>query len=272
RAKRAYELVLTQTPGDKVTALTFLRLGFCYYHLKNYNKSLENYNKSLALNPPPGQRSVLMSRMARVHSLTNDHTNAFIMIDSLIKKGFILLNDLDTAADYENIRKDKLFRDYYKKAYATMFTCSTNPKNREFDFWIGEWDVYQTGSASPVIGRSVIQNASGECMILENWTSLFITDVGKSMNFYDSRSGKWEQVWMRSDGHVQHFINGEYRDSAMRFTFEPNLPDGKKGMGRFIFFNEGNNKVRQFQEQSADDGKTWQTVYDFTYVRRISKN
>jgi len=41
----------------------------------------------------------------------------------------------------------------------------------------------------------------------------------------------------------------------------------QKIIGRFIFYNEGPNQVRQFNEQSSDGGKTWTTSYDLTYKR-----
>jgi hypothetical protein len=53
----------------------------------------------------------------------------------------------------------------------------------------------------------------------------------------------------------------------MRFTFTTTDAQGHKLVGRFIFFNEGPDKVRQFNETSADDGKTWVTGYDLTYLR-----
>jgi hypothetical protein len=106
-------------------------------------------------------------------------------------------------------------------------------------------------------------------MILENWTANGSPGNGKSMNFVDAKSGKWEQVWVGSSGGGANiFVNGEYRDSAMHFDFEQTDAKGNKLVGRFIFFNQGKNQVRQLNETSADGGKTWNTVYDFTYLRK----
>jgi hypothetical protein len=85
----------------------------------------------------------------------------------------------------------------------------------------------------------------------------------------DPVSNKWKQSWAGSyvNGR-QEFTNGEYKDSAMRFVFEMTGPQGNKIIGRFIFYNQGPNQVRQFNETSGDGGKTWATTYDFTYVRK----
>ena len=67
---------------------------------------------------------------------------------------------------------------------------------------------------------------------------------------------------------IQEFVNGEYKDSAMRFEYETKDAQGKKFIGRLIFYNQGPNQVRQFNETSEDNGKTWTTNYDFTYIRK----
>jgi hypothetical protein len=153
----------------------------------------------------------------------------------------------------------------------SAFPCSLDPKARAFDFWIGEWDAYITGTQK-LAGHSVIQAASGGCMILENWTSGRGRYTGKSMNFIDAATGKWQQVWVGSEGGGQHvFVNGEFRDSAMRFDFEQKGPDGKQEKGRFTFFNQGSGQVRQLNETSDDGGKTWKTQYDLTYIRRSAQ-
>lgn len=154
----------------------------------------------------------------------------------------------------------------------SAFPCSLDPKARVFDFWIGEWDAYVTGTQK-LAGHSIIQAASGGCMILENWTSTAPRYAGKSMNFIDAATGKWQQVWVGSEGRGQHvFVNGEYRDSAMRFDFEQKGSDGKFHKGRFTFYNQGPGQVRQLNEVSNDEGKTWQTQYDLTYIRKKQGN
>lgn len=147
-------------------------------------------------------------------------------------------------------------------------SCMQNPKFRQFDFWVGEWDVYPTGQ-NQIVGKSVIEIASNGCMILENWTALGPQGgAGKSMNYINHENGKWEQLWVGADGKPQKFVEGQYLDRAMRFTFEQKDQGGNQQIGRFIFFNEGPDQVRQFNEISVDGGVTWKTNYDLTYKRK----
>src|SRR6478609_3233233 len=114
------------------------------------------------------------------------------------------------------------------------FPCLKNAQAREFDFWLGDWDVYARGTTT-LVGKSKIENASGGCMVLENWTAVGgQMHNGKSMNFVDPESNKWIQVWVGSSGinnqNITRFYDGEYKEGAMRFIFDRTVK-GQKIIG-----------------------------------------
>jgi hypothetical protein len=46
--------------------------------------------------------------------------------------------------------------------------------HRQFDFWLGEWDVVPSGQTPPPRQQpslNVIQSAHGGCVLVENWTA-----------------------------------------------------------------------------------------------------
>ncbi|MFN8335887.1 MAG: tetratricopeptide repeat protein [Cyclobacteriaceae bacterium] len=263
----AYEKVLKKEPG---TALSWNRLGFSYHNLSNYDKALGNYEKALNNKPTPALETVIQSRMVRAYAAKNSLDKSFASLDRAIALGYSNLSELDEHKELENIRKDARFKNYRQRAYVNAYPCMGNEQARQFDFWVGEWDAYVTGTNN-LAGHSKIEIASGGCMILENWTSVGGPFSGKSMNFVDPASGKWKQVWVGSNGlNVSEFLNGEYREEAMRFECEMTNPQGVKSQVHFYFFNQGADQIRQFHETSADGGKTWVTTYDFTYKRKKS--
>ncbi len=131
------------------------------------------------------------------------------------------MNELDTQKEFDNLRTDARFAEVVKRTNINAYPCMGSAKAREFDFWIGEWDAFVRGTNN-LAGHSKIEMASGGCMILENWTSIGSPFSGKSMNFVDPVSGKWKQIWVGSGQtpNASEFLNGEYRDGAMRFDFE----------------------------------------------------
>jgi len=145
--------------------------------------------------------------------------------------------------------------------------CASEPHTHDFDFWIGEWDVYPTG-AQKLVGHSLVQSISGGCGLLENWTASQGGD-GKSVNYYNLATGKWEQDWIGSGGGAQRYLNGVYKDGAMQFTYEFIDKQGNKKTGNFKFYNIDKNTVRQYQDVNNDDGKTVTVSYDLTYKRKV---
>ncbi len=263
-AKDMYEKLVGDTLHNSIA---WNRLGFSNYHLGNYDKAMQCYKNALVFNPILPVKASAYSRMARVYAIKNEKQNALAAIDSSFNAGYTNIAELDTLKDFNSIRNDAAFISLRQKVYAIAFPCMVDAHAREFDFWVGEWDVYKTGTKQPIVGHSLIQMISGGCAILENWDSQAST--GKSINFIDPNTNKWKQSWSGSYANGnQEFTNGEYRDGAMHFDFETKDAQGNRITGRFIFYNQGPNQIRQFSETSNDNGKTWTTNYDFTYIRK----
>lgn len=268
--KAALPLYETAIKSGVNNAITWNRLGYCYHNVGQIDLAIKNYQVSLDNKPSAALEQVVQARLARAYSIKNEINKSFITLERALALGYPNVTELETHGDFSNLRKDKRFDHAKELANENAFPCMKNAQTHEFDFWLGEWDVYNKGTTT-LVGKSKIESASGGCMVLENWTAVGNPPHnGKSMNFVDPESGKWMQVWVGSSGinnlNITHFYDGEYKDGAMRFVFDRTMQD-QKIIGRFIFYNEGPNQVRQFNEQSSDGGKTWTTSYDLTYKR-----
>lgn len=157
------------------------------------------------------------------------------------------------------------------------FDCSA-PEHRQFDFWIGEWDVVPNPATIPAgtppppagqkPGRNVIEKAHNGCVLIENWMATGQT--GQSFNLYDRTSKRWHQTWVDSSG-GRHEYWGELKNGNMVFAGEIPLGPASRFAGRRVvrltFFPMGPDQVRQFLEALNMDG-TWSVSYDFIYTRR----
>lgn len=261
-----YEKLMKQIPQN---SLEWNRMGYCYHNLGNYTEAMNCYQRSLANNPPAGLKPIVESRIARLYALQKNSSKSFEWLDSAMAAGYFNLKELESNADFASLRSEPAYKKVHDDLYYRAYPCMGDSNSRKFDFWVGEWDVHPNGT-NTIVGKSKIEIASGGCMILENWTSLAFDYSGKSINVYSPATGKWEQYWVGSEGAPQrpnHFINGEYKDGAMRFEYSGKDHNGDF-TGRFIFYNLGPDKVRQFNERSYDGGKTWATNYDFIYERK----
>jgi hypothetical protein len=75
--------------------------------------------------------------------------------------------------------------------------CSAAPY-RQFDFWVGKWDVFNGGTDQPA-GTSIIESELDGCLIEENWAGAG-GGRGRSLNTYDASTGKWHQFWVSAGG------------------------------------------------------------------------
>ena len=145
-------------------------------------------------------------------------------------------------------------------------TCAA-AEHRALDFWVGKWDAYRADT-NALAGRSSIRMEDAGCVITEHWTSLNAPYTGRSLNFYDRHSGRWEQFWVDSQGGRMHFIGGVI-DGGVQMTSAPTIPaaGGAALYSRVTFTAQADGSVLQRGETSAD-GQAWTLAYAFIYRRR----
>jgi len=81
--------------------------------------------------------------------------------------------------------------------------CTTqDAPYRDFDFWIGHWEVFDPES-SRKLGENRITRREGGCLIVERWESAG-GGTGMSMNFYDPLQDAWRQVWQSAAGFIDY--------------------------------------------------------------------
>ncbi len=137
--------------------------------------------------------------------------------------------------------------------------CSS-AEARQFDFWVGNWDVTVGGKNA---GTNNVTLEEDRCVIHEHWTGSR-GGTGQSFNFFDRGAGKWHQFWVDNAGNYLH-LTGTYADGRLVLTGVAPGPDGKPADQRLTFFNNADGTVRQFWETSSDQGATWQVAFDGLY-------
>ncbi|HEX5171429.1 MAG TPA: hypothetical protein VFW11_19765 [Cyclobacteriaceae bacterium] len=142
--------------------------------------------------------------------------------------------------------------------------CCT-PQSRQFDFWLGNWETYTPDGK--LAGKNSIHVIQDSCVIQENWASNGSSFTGTSYNFYNSRTQKWQQLWLDNQGgNLQ--LTGEFKDGNMILKSEKlTNPKGKLQIDRITWTPNENGTVRQHWEISTDDEKTWTTVFDGLYKK-----
>jgi len=146
-----------------------------------------------------------------------------------------------------------------------------SPESHQFDFWIGTWEVRPYGRAN-IMAHSLIEKRYSDCAIRENWMPLGkeTTGGGGSLSNYDDRRQKWRQAWVDSSGSRVDFEGG-FGAGVMTLSgkWENLLGPGKDALVRMHYQLLSDGQVRQWAEQSTDQGQSWQPSFDFIYQRMI---
>lgn len=137
------------------------------------------------------------------------------------------------------------------------------PESRQFDFWLGEWDV--TNPAGKPAGTSRIESIAAGAGLLENWTGATGL-TGRSLNAWNAAKKQWQQFWVGGGGGVLE-LSGGLVNGSMVLTGE-NKVNGVRRLERITWTPNPDGTVRQHWEQSADDGKTWTTAFNGLYRKK----
>lgn len=143
----------------------------------------------------------------------------------------------------------------------------TTPENRQFDFWLGEWDVSNTGSTALVAESSITLVDQG-CVILEQWRP-FQGASGHSINGYDATAKEWKQTWIDATGRITPYA-GTMQDGTLFMDDRSDVsPAGVKFKKRRMNFRPIDaNTVRQWGEGWDEAKQAWTITWDLTYRRR----
>jgi tetratricopeptide (TPR) repeat protein len=262
QAALLYQQVVLHQPSN---GRAWYRLAVSLHALDKQDEAIAAYQKSMEAGLPPG---VAEYGMALAHALKHDTQKAFEYLQKAAQDGFSEPDRLTSDQELSSLRPDARFAKIVEQVTHNLKPCAYNPLNRQFDFWIGEWDVVTVEGANPA-GSSKIELILGDCVIQENWASAGnIGYQGKSFNIYNADLDRWEQFWNDNAGGMIHFYGG-LNDRVMDFwTDEIPQKDGTKLKRHLQFIPSGKDKVRQFSQGSTDGGKTWKVEYDFIYTRK----
>lgn len=258
KATNAYKAVVA---ADAQNAQAWFRLGASHHALGKYSEAIAAYEKANGLGYMPGQ---VAFRLARAHAASGRNDDAFKWLNAAVPVGFSQQSLLYSEKDLRGLLDDKRLEEVLAAMNRAAHPCLQSPEYRQFDFWLGEWDV--KNAQQQIVAQSSIQLILDQCVILENYTNA-AGYSGKSFNSYFAQGKRWEQTWVDTTGDIHHYEGG-LKDGAMVLTRSYPLADGTKATGRMIFTKEGTDAVRQRMEQSADGGKTWSMQFDGLYVRR----
>ncbi|NNC77807.1 MAG: hypothetical protein HKN77_07575 [Woeseiaceae bacterium] len=202
---------------------------------------------------------------ARQHVRNGDSNAAVSVLTGLAQGGFTAVNAIALDAELNLLAGVPEYDALITSMTAQAYPCEHDVKFREFDFWLGEWDVHLAGGA--LAGHNLVTSEQRGCFLQEEWTSV-TGGTGSSINYLDERNGEWVQIWNDTGGN-QINIRGGLNDGSMVLKGSIHYVVNDTTLpfrAQWTPLEDG--RVRQFFEQSNDGGETWVTWFEGFYTRK----
>jgi hypothetical protein len=146
---------------------------------------------------------------------------------------------------------------------ASLAAPCESDAHRQFDFWLGEWNVHTPDGKLAGVNR--IEREYDGCVLHERYA----TErgyKGESLNSYDPGRKVWHQTWVDNQGTLL-LLEGGLQGQSMVLQGRTTQPGDKVTKHRITWTPNPDGSVRQYWE-SADSKGGWKPVFDGKYTRR----
>ena len=256
KVESAYGAMTEEQPSN---GRAWYRLAVAQRYLEKYQQALSSLDQAEKVGVPI---SFVGYERAKTYAASGHKAKAIEWLTASANGGLNSLSLLDAEA-LNGIRNEPEFEAIQKTVARNAAPCAVDDHHDAFDFWLGEWEVVDANGNFQ--GKNKITKAEQGCLVLEHWTSAS-GSTGQSMNYYDPHTEAWYQRWVSSGALIN--LKGNFSDGAMRLVGDiyyhgnGNYADFR---GTWTPMEDG--RVRQFFEQSTDNGTSWQPWFEGFYSK-----
>jgi tetratricopeptide (TPR) repeat protein len=187
----AYEALAKAFPNH---ALSRFRVGVAQLELGQFDAAESNLREGERLGVFPGMAAY---RLAQLHAERGQEDKAIAELERAATLQFAATpSTLESDKHLASLKRHARWTAVLDLIDAVARPCMHDPRFREFDFWIGDWDVRPTGQppSGPAARNTVTLEENG-CVVMEHWNAPGGSH-GQSFNIYDRSIGMWRQTWV----------------------------------------------------------------------------
>ncbi len=133
---------------------------------------------------------------------------------------------------------------------------------RQFDFWIGDWDTYETDAPDKIVARNRVDSILDGCALREVYEQGDGLTV-QSFTVYDAARKVWHRSWVTNRGQLL-VLEGGMQGDRMVLTGEERSAGGASRLLRGLWARVPGG-VRETAETSSDGGRMWKPLFDIVF-------
>lgn len=248
-----------------------------WYRLAHAHLQIKQGEAALAANAKLAEATVVNPAMvlyqkAQALKLIGDEDRLWPTFEQMVAAGYSNVQELKTNPMWQDVAATQPFQALLEQVDQNLRPCMHQAIHRQFDFWLGQWEVYgNLDKSGPLYGNNSITLSEQGCLIMEHWQGASGSS-GTSMNYFDGIQGQWVQRWV-SSGVVIDYAGGlvavEGPKKAMQmigkihYTSKQQQPQLRDFRGTWTPLDGG--VVQQFFEESIDGGNSWYPWFNGYY-------
>ena len=258
-AIKEYREILAASPDDR---LSLLRIAQAQRELRRYEEALATLEQARTANAP---EAMIDLERARNLALLGRKDEALGALDASDHNGVRALELVERAHEFDSFRNLSRFERVLRNIRARVYPCESEPEARDFDFWIGRWEVREPDGT--LVGTDTIEKRDGGCSLVERYEGAGGSS-GTSVSFYLPSRGEWRQVWTGSGGTLFD-ITGKLVDGSMKMEGQVEYVDGNRVVAfRGSWTQAADGRVRQRLEEFDLGAQSWIVWFD-GFFRRL---
>jgi tetratricopeptide (TPR) repeat protein len=247
--------------ADPKNVRAHVRLGMASRNVGDFDAAEGVFDRLLSDELAPA--AFLYLQKALVYADAGRTSESIMALEAADQAGLSSTNVLDSDPAFDALRSDPAFRAVRGAVDRRARPCAYDEGYGQFDFWIGEWNVYMANGT--LAGSNVISKTESDCLALEKWTGQS-GGTGTSMNFYDPHLQIWTQQWVSASGTIIH-IEGGLSEGSMVLEGDIKYAGGNAAAFRGTWTLLEDGRVRQFFEQHDPATDAWNSWFEGFYVR-----
>jgi hypothetical protein len=262
KAAEEYQARIAAAPNDGVA---WLRLGISFVQLGKGAEAITPLERAQKLGVQP---SLVQYQLAQAAALAGDKGRALGILKDLAEADYYPVGPPAAQEKaFGSLAKDPDFTKLSSTLEGNRAPCKQGDPTsdyRQFDFWLGDWDVFD--KAGDALGSSHVERILANCVLFETWRGLGAGE-GRSLSSWNPGLHRWEQYWVDGQG-VPIFFTGRLEQGELRLRAYSASRSGTPLQRRMTFSKLPDGRVRQLSESSSDGGRTWVAEYDFYYLKK----
>src|SRR5205085_11599666 len=163
-AAQAYEAIAKLEPTN---ARAWFQLGWSLHGLGQYKQAIDAFQKDLEINKGNQRASFSMYAIVGMYAELKDKDKAIEWLNKALDANFPQPRQIKNNRSLAALSDDPRFQKVLAKAEKAAQVCMNTPEYRGFDFWLGDWNVFNPQGQQ--VGTNKVVLLADGCIVEANW-------------------------------------------------------------------------------------------------------